>query len=617
MIVAVGDQGSADAAVATLRSIVALDPGRAQAWRRLGDNLDIAGDRAGAESAYLQHVRYAVHDPVLMAAAAALHANDIPEAEARLRAQLKQAPTDVAAIRMLAELAMRLDRTEDAVNLLDRCLELAPGFHKARHNYAIVLHRANKPQAALAQLERLLRDDAKNPAYRNLKAAVLCRVGEYEPAIDIYADLLHTHPQQAPVWLSYGHALKTAGHAERAIAAYRTCIELDPDFGDAYWSLANLKTFRFSDAQLDAMRRALARTELSDEQRLHFEFALGKALEDRAQYEDSFRHYANGNALRLRTVPYNADDTSARLARARQLYTAEFFRERAGSGCAAPDPVFIVGLPRAGSTLIEQILASHPAVEGTMELPELISITRALRHAAGPSRPSMASGALGLLPGGTSGPSMASGALGLLPGAYHDALARMDRGQLRELGEQYLEHTRIHRKLAKPLFIDKMPNNFAHVGLIHLILPNAKIIDARRHPLACCWSGFKQHFARGQNFSYSLTDLGRYYRDYVDLMAHFDQALPGRVHRVIYENLIADTEGEVRRLLAYCDLPFDDACLRFFENERPVRTASSEQVRQPIYTDGVDQWRRYEPWLFPLKTALGPALASWSMQEGR
>ncbi|MGH8122811.1 MAG: sulfotransferase, partial [Rudaea sp.] len=450
--------------------------------------------------------------------------------------------------------------------------------------YAIVLHRANKPQAALVELERLLRDDAKNPAYRNLKAAVLCRVGEYAPAIDIYADLLHTHPQQAPVWLSYGHALKTAGHAERAIAAYRTCIELDADFGDAYWSLANLKTFRFSAAQLDAMRRALARTELSDEQRLHFEFALGKALEDRADHAASFRHYAAGNALRLSRIPYNADDTSARLAHARQLYTAEFFRAHAGSGCTAPDPVFIVGLPRAGSTLIEQILASHPAVEGTMELPELISITRTLRRA---------------VPGG-----------GI--GAYHDALAATDRDGLRDLGEQYLEHTRIHRKLARPLFIDKMPNNFAHIGLIQLILPNAKIIDARRHPLACCWSGFKQHFARGQNFSYSLEDLGRYYRDYVDLMAHFDHVLPGRVHRVIYENLIADTEGEVRRLLAYCGLPFDDACLRFFENERPVRTASSEQVRQPIFKDGVDQWRHYEPWLDPLKTALGPALANWS-----
>ncbi|HKP65401.1 MAG TPA: sulfotransferase, partial [Casimicrobiaceae bacterium] len=339
----------------------------------------------------------------------------------------------------------------------------------------------------------------------------------------------------------------------------------------------NLKTFRFDDAEIARMHTALARDELAAEHRLHIEFALGKALEDRKDYVTSFAHYARGNAQRLAQVPYRADDTSARLARVRELYTADFFRAREGAGADAPDPIFIVGLPRAGSTLIEQILASHSAVEGTMELPELISITRALRAAA-------------------------------RGGAYHDALAGMDADELRALGEQYIERTRIHRKLGKPFFIDKMPNNFMHVGLIRLVLPNAKIIDARRHPLACCLSGYKQHFARGQNFSYSLEDLGRYYRDYVGLMAHFDAVLPGRVHRVFYENMVEHTEREVRRLLDYCGLPFEDACLSFFDNERPVRTASSEQVRQPIYTSGVDQWRRYEAWLDPLKAALGPAL---------
>ena len=585
MTVAVGSKlDSPDAAAASLRREAELHPHRRQIWCLLADHLDASGDRRGAAEAYLRHVEHAVHDAELMSAASALEANRIPEAEARLKQRLRQAPTDVVAIRMLAELAMRLDRGEDAENLLVRCLELAPGFEAARHNYAIVLHRSNKPQAALAELDRLLDGDARNAAYRNLKAAVLCRVGEYERAITIYTELVAAHAPRAEVWLSYGHALKTAGHTERAIAAYTRCLEIDPDLGEACWSLANLKTFRFDDMQVAAMQQALARGDLSDENRLHFEFALGKALEDRAQYEASFRHYANGNALRLRSVPYSADDTSARLAHARELYTPEFFAARSGSGCAAPDPIFIVGLPRAGSTLIEQILASHSAVEGTMELPELISITRALRRVAG------------------------SGGVG----AYHDALASLDRGELRELGEQYLERTRIHRKLGRHFFIDKMPNNFAHVGLIHLILPNAKIIDARRHPLACCWSGFKQHFARGQNFSYSLDDLGRYYCDYVDLMGHFERVLPGRVHRVIYEDLIADTEGEVRRLLAYCGLQFEDACLRFFENDRPVRTASSEQVRQPIYKDGIDQWRHYEPWLAPLKTALGPMLMSWS-----
>jgi len=582
MSVAARAAGSYDDAIASLRRVADADPHRPQVWRRLADHLDAAGDRDGAADAYLAHVRYAIHDTALMSAAAALHANEIPAAEARLRHHLKQAPTDVVAIRMLAEVAVRIDRVEDAERLLERCLALVPGFREARHNYAVVLHRLNKPVEAIAELDRLLREDPSDPACRTLKAAVLCRTGDYEPAIDIYSSLLAEHPQHAQVWLSSGHALKTAGHADRAIAAYRRCIEIDPDFGEAYWSLANLKTFRFDDAELEAMRTALAREDLKTEHRLHFEFALGKALEDRKEDADSFRHYAHGNALRLGQIPYDADDTTSRLARVRETYTAEFFREREGGGCEAPDPIFIVGLPRAGSTLIEQILSSHSAVEGTMELPEIISITRALRAGGGGK-----------------------------PGAYHEALAELDADALRRLGEQYLARTRIHRKLGRPFFIDKMPNNFAHIGLIHLVLPNAKIIDARRHPLACCVSGFRQHFARGQNFSYSLEDLGRYYRDYVELMAHFDAVLSGRIHRVVYEDMVEDIEREVRRLLDYCGLPFEDACLRFFDNERPVRTASSEQVRQPIYRSGVDQWRRYEPWLDPLKAALGPALSAW------
>ena len=576
--------GSPSEAVAALRRIVAADPFRPQVWRQLADHLDASGDREGAANAYSQHVRHAVRDPVLLSAATALHANDIPNAETRLRQQLKQAPTDVVAIRMLAEVALRIDRAEDAERLLLRCLELAPGFREARYNYAVTLHRLNKPAEAIAELDTLLRDAPSEPAYRNLKAAVLCRTGDYEPAIAIYAALLGEEPSQPHVWLSYGHALKTAGHTDRAIDAYRRCVALDPDFGEAYWSLANLKTFRFDDPAIAHMGAALTRDELAHEHRLHIEFALGKALEDRTDYATSFAHYARGNALRLAQVPYSADDTNARLARAREQYTADFFRAREGMGAKARDPIFIVGLPRAGSTLIEQILASHSAVEGTMELPEIISITRALRADARGS-------------------------------TYHEALARMDADELRALGEQYIERTRIHRKLGRPLFIDKMPNNFMHVGLIRLVLPNAKIIDARRHPLACCLSGFKQHFARGQNFSYSLEDLGRYYRDYVELMAHFDAVEPGRVHRVFYENMVEHTEREVRRLLDYCGLPFEDACLNFFDNDRPVRTASSEQVRQPIYTSGVDQWRRYEAWLDPLKAALGPTLDDYEVSR--
>ena len=581
--VALGRRGRGQEAIDALRRAVTLKPDLPQAWRALGDHLMAAGEQAQADAAYASHVRYSTRDPRLLAAAVALVENRIPEAEALLREHLKQAPTDVAAIRMFAEVAARLGRNEDALHLLERCLELAPSFHEARQNYALVLHRSNRPEQALVQIERLLAADPGHLGCRNLKAVVLCRIGDYEPAIRIYADLLERYPRNAKVWVSYGHALKTAGHTERAIAAYRRSLELEPSFGEVWWSLANLKTFRFGADELAAMRRQLARTDLTEDDRLHLEFAVGKALEDAGEYEPSFRHYAQGNAIRRTQLHYSADDTSARVRHIREHYTREFFAARAGAGCPAPDPIFVVGLPRAGSTLIEQILSSHSQVEGTMELPEVTSITRLLRLQ------------------GDAGSAM----------PYHGALAALDADALRALGERYLAHTRIQRKTSAPLFIDKMPNNFMHIGLIHLMLPNAKIIDARRHPLACCFSAFKQHFARGQNFSYDLEDVGRYYRDYVALMAHFDAVLPGRIHRVVYERMVEDTEGEVRRLLDYCGLPFEASCLRFFQNPRPVRTASSEQVRQPIYREGVDHWRHYAPWLGPLASALGPVLENY------
>ena len=580
---ALGRAGRGQQAIDALRRAVALKPDLPQAWRALGDHLMAAGEQEAADAAYANHVRHSTRDPRLLAAAIALVEDRIPEAEALLREHLKQAPTDVAAIRMFAEVAARLGRNEDARHLLERCLELAPSFDAARQNYAQVLHRSNQPEQALVQIERLLASAPAHPGYRNLKAVVLCRIGDYEPAIAIYADLLEKYPGNPKVWMSYGHALKTAGHTGRAIAAYRRSLELEPSFGEVWWSLANLKTFRFGADDLATMRRQLARTGLADEDRLHLEFAVGKALEDAGDYEPSFRHYAQGNAIRRTQLHYSADETSARVRHIRQRYTREFFAARAGSGSPARDPIFVVGLPRSGSTLIEQILASHSQVEGTMELPEVTSITRLLREQAG--------------------------AEGDMP--YHDALATLDAAALRELGERYLANTRIQRKTAAPLFIDKMPNNFMHIGLIHLMLPNATIIDARRHPLACCFSGFKQHFARGQGFSYSLDDLGRYYRDYVALMAHFDAVLPGRIHRVVYERMVEDTEGEIRRLLDHCGLPFEESCLRFFQNERPVRTASSEQVRRPIYREGVDHWRNYAPWLVPLESTLGQVLQQY------
>jgi len=331
------------------------------------------------------------------------------------------------------------------------------------------------------------------------------------------------------------------------------------------------------------MEARVADSAVEDVDRLHLEFALGKAYEDAGDWAMSFSHYEKANALQRARFRYDPDHNTERLRHLKAMFTPEFFAARAGTGCLSPDPIFIVGLPRAGSTLIEQILSSHSRVEGTMELPEIIAIARELRAQSGSQA----------------------------VGAYTRRLASLDAVHLSALGERFLANTRVYRKTGRPYFIDKMPNNFLHIGLIHLVLPNAKIIDARRHPLACCFSNYRQHFASGQRFAYDLADLGRYYRDYVELMAHFDAVLPGCIHRVIYERLVEDTEEEVRRLLDYCGLPFEDACLRFFENERAVRTPSSEQVRQPIYREAVDQWRHYETWLGPLKDALGAVLPAY------
>jgi tetratricopeptide (TPR) repeat protein len=446
----------------------------------------------------------------------------------------------------------------------------------------VVLNREGKAAEGLPHIERLLAKEPRNPGYRNLRAALLANAGDYGESVKVYEAVLKDFPQQPKVWMSYGHSLKTQRRQAESISAYRRAIALEPTLGEAYWSLANLKTFRFENEDVVAMRDALAPApdHLSDDDRLHFEFALGKALEDEGDYGEAFRHYVQGNAIRKKLLPYSLDDNSKFVRRAKAVFTADFFAARAGAGAEAADPIFIVGLPRAGSTLIEQILSSHSQVEGTMELPDIPRIAAEIFRREAPTN-----------------------ALG-----FAHAVAEFTPEELRALGERFLSETRSQRKTDKPFFIDKMPNNFLFLGLIHLILPNAKIIDARRHPLGCCLSGFKQHFARGQSFTYGLEDIGRYYRDCVELMAHFDAVLPGRVHRVFYEAMIDDTEAEVRRLLDYCGLPFEAGCLKFYDNDRAVRTASSEQVRQPIFREGMDHWKHFDPWLGPLKEALGEVL---------
>ena len=509
----------------------------------------------------------------LMTAALALHDNRLPEAERGLKSYLKRDPFDARAIRMLAELAGRIGRLKDAEQLLRRAVELAPAFTAARANLALVLYRQNRAGEALEELDRLLEAEPDHPGHANLKAATLGRLGAFEEAITLYERVLQEAPAQPKLWMSYGHMLKTVGRQADGVAAYRRALALRPALGEAWWSLANLKTVRFDEADIAAMEAASA-ADISDEDRFHLDFALGKAFEDRGDAGRAFGHYAAGNALRRTQLVYDADETDRFVNDCIALATPDFFAARADWGCDARDPVFVLGMPRAGSTLVEQILASHSAIEGTTELPDLPALARRVPD-------------------------------------YPHGLAKLTAERARELGEEYLRRTAVQRRSDRPLFVDKLPNNWAHVVLIRLILPNATIIDARREPRACCFSNFKQHFARGQAFSYALDDMGRYYRAYARLMAHLDRVQPGKVHRVIHEALVADTEREVRRLLEACGVAFEPACLAFHQTERAVRTASSEQVRQPIFTGGDRAWKPFAPHLSPLLAALDDVVARY------
>jgi tetratricopeptide (TPR) repeat protein len=571
--------GERKKAIVALRNAVTLRRDLAEAWRALGDLLFLAGDAAGAEAAFAEHGRASIQNPALRPAADALFGARLGEAENLLRAHLLRHVRDAVALRLLGETLLRQERHGEAEAALAQALRLDPEDHGARFSYATALFRQQKGAPALAEAEALLGLEPREAAYLNLLAGCLALLGDFDRAIEAYEDLLATYGRQPRIWLNHGHVLRTVGRRDDAVDAYRRAVSLAPSLGDAYWSLANLKVAALSGADEAAIEVQLARADLDPDDRLHLCYALGKALEDRGAYAAAFEHYATGAALRRRALAYDADEPTAVVRRSTALFSTAFFAAREGAGSPAPDPIFIVGLPRSGSTLIEQILASHSAVEGTMELPEIVLFAKTLGEAGA--------------------------------GRYPGCVASLSQPDLRSLGELFLERTRVQRKQGRPFFIDKMPNNFWHIGLIHLILPNAKIIDARRHPLATCFSAFKQHFAQGQSFSYDLADLGRYYRDYMALMAHFDAVLPGRIHRVIYEDMVDHTEAEVRRLLDYCRLPFEDACLNFHQNDRAVRTVSSEQVRQPIFRHGLDQWRHFETWLGPLKAALGPSLETW------
>jgi predicted Zn-dependent protease len=562
---------------------VNINPALPASWSMLEGLYRLTGDARNAATA-AQHVATLKRLPQEVILATSLFSDgELTAAEHIIRPFLLEHGNQVEAMRLLAKIGIARDVLDHAQLLLEAVLAIAPDYRAARLDYVVVLLERHKYQQARAELEQLIKAEPDNRQHRAMYATACAGLGEHERAVQLYRKLLREAPQAEEVHLSLAHSLKALGRRDEAIASYHAAATARPDFGDAYWSLANLKTYRFPDEEITRMRAIEAAPEIRLVDRYHVCFALGKAFEDRGDYAESWRFYERGNASKRSESRYRPEIVEGNTARQISTCTAEFIASRAGVGCGSPDPIFIVGLPRSGSTLLEQILASHSAVEGTQELSDIQRIVLELQG---------------------QDPDLANL-------RYPGVLAELPPEQFLRLGEQFIHDTRVYRAAPKARFIDKNPNNFRHIGLIHLILPNARIIDARREPMGCCFSNLKQLFAKGQEFTYSVEDIARYYRTYLDLMTHWERVLPGRVLRVWHEDVVEDLEGNVRRMLDFCGLPFEPACLAFYRNERSVRTPSAEQVRQPIFRDGLDQWKHYEPWLGPLRESLGDALTRY------
>lgn len=587
--------GEIEGAIDALRQATVLKPEFAAAWRRLADLLRQSGDPAAAQQADASYRRYAAKEGPIKRATKSLPTGKLQQSEAKLRHEilrvpvtaaevvlrehLRRNPTDASALFVLAEIMMGQDRYPEGEALLEHCLELAPGYDAARYNYAIALFRQQKAALALPHVQRLFASDPRHTKYRILLAGCFAKIGDFAQSIVLYEGLLKNTPRDHKILLSYSNALKSVGRRADSANACRTCLEIEPTSGEAYLNLANLTVDALTSPDIATMRALLAKPGLPVANRIHINYALGRVLESAGDFASSFSHFAEGARLKRAGLFYDAGEATRRVERAIKLFSPTFFSDRPSADRTTslnPVPIFIVGLPRSGTTLIEQILASHSEIEGTIELPDIDIIAQDLGDRFGRANRS----------------------------SYPECLAALDAAEVAAIGARYIERTRIYRKTQRPYFIDKMPSNWAHIGLIHLILPEARIIDARRHPVATCFGAFKRCFAYGQNFSYELTELGRYYNDYVRMIAHFDIASPGLVHRVTYETMVEDTEREIHRLLAYLNLPVEPACLRFWDTERAVSTASSEQVRRPIFREGLNQWRHYESWLMPLQAVL-------------
>jgi tetratricopeptide (TPR) repeat protein len=575
---------SADANLAVAcreaRALTRAWPDAAETWRVLAVVLRKAKRSIEADAADLEAIALCEQRPAALAAREAIAAGELERAEILVRDHLKRDPEDAAAAKILAEIAVQCGAVREGEIFFRRAILLAPAYQIARFALANLLSQLKRDAEVLVVLDDLLARAPEDLGALSLKAGTLTKLRRMGDADKTFRHLLACHPRNVLGWLNYGYLLKTVNRIDDSIAAYRRALALNGATGLAWWGLANLKTVRFDQSDVATMRAALAQTDLHPSDRLHLSFALGKALDGLGDFEGAFASYDSGNRLRRAQFPYDAAIVADDVKKVEQVLSADFFAARTGGGTPARDPIFIVSLPRSGSTLIEQILASHPLIEGTEELYDLERI--ALQMGDGRSSSS-----------------------------YLDKIQDVTPAGFAAMGQEYLYTTRQYRRTEKPFFTDKMPSNWKFVGIIKLILPNAKIIDIRRHPLGCGLGNFVQHFNHGINFSYDLTDIGKFYKSYVRQMAHFDAACPGLVHRVFYEDLVLDFENEVRRLLAHLELPFDAACLRFFDNKRDVHTPSSEQVRRPINRDGMDSWRNYERWLGPLKHALGSVLEQY------
>jgi tetratricopeptide (TPR) repeat protein len=577
--VALGDPARA---IESFERAVELNPALGSSWAMLERLLSAASQpqRAGVASKHLSKLKEL--PPVIVEAGSRFCDGDHVTAENLLTSYIAREGRHVEALRLLGRIAQRRGAVDRAEGLFLEVVDSAPTYADARLDFVRVLIERQKYAAALEQVDQRLRTAPSDSEARFLRATILAGLGRHDQAVSIFRELLSETPQRNHLRIVLGHSLKALGRTDEAVRAYRDATSGQTDIGDAFWSLANLKTYHFSDHEVERMRGLEALPSPGRPDRAHLCFALGKSLEDRADYEGSWAFYERGNWLVRTKSGYRAEATEDNSRRLIQICTEEFFVARTCAGAAAHDPIFIVGLPRSGSTLLEQILASHPDVDGTQELHDIPRIVSELQG-PGPNR------------GGA---------------RYPDLLPGLDPLLFERLGRRYLDETRVYRR-GRPRFVDKMPNNFWHIGLIHLMLPNARIIDIRREPMACCVSNLKQLFARGQEFGCGIEEIARYYRTYLELMRHWNRVLPGRVLRVSYEDLVENLGASVRQILVHCGLEFDPACLAFYRNRRAINTPSSEQVRQPLFREGLSQWRHFDPWLGPLREALGDAIARY------